>query len=254
MNLPLAVINLAQDQELESLPSGAPQIYWSQAALSQECSGGVQMMVQAEILNLLPTGDAAVRLLGQWAVDGRTWHDFYSPLDGDLASGNGWTTLGNKLFYYGGLPQEYAPYVRFGLQVSGDTTGAGTQGKARLSATVTLLPWSMAASVTLADALAVNSGTPKYAYLASANYRSAVVGATIANFTGTGNAVLTVSISPVADPATELWLPVASFDVASGAGQLDPINVSLYGQQMRLTCERTGDAAFEVNAFAMLRS
>jgi hypothetical protein len=256
MNLPLAVINLAQDQELESLPNGAPQIYWSQAAMSQECSGGVQMMIQAEILSLLPTSDCSVRLLGQWSVDSRTWHDFYSPLDGDLASGNGWTTLGNKLYYYGGLPQEYAPYVRFGLQVTGNVTPPGTQGKARLSAAVTLLPWSMPATEALADGLDVDSDTPVYsAPVATANYRSAVVCATISAYTNSGNALLSVEVSPFADPATAIWVPLASFAPVAADGPLAPLAVSLFGQQMRLKCTRASGATatFDVAAFAMLR-
>jgi hypothetical protein len=116
----------------------------------------------------------------------------------------------------------------------------------------------MAATVTLAESLDVDNDTPVYAYLASANYRSAVIGASIANYTpaASGNVLLSIEISPVADPATELWLPVASFAPVAANGPLEPVNVSLFGQQMRLKCTRASGATatFDVAAFAMLRS
>ena len=208
MNLPLAVITLAQDQELESLPSGSAQIYWSQASQTQECSGGVQMLVQAEILSLQPPTQCSVRLLGQWSVDGRTWHDFYSPLDGDTADGSGWTTHGNKIFYYGGLPQEYAPFVRFGLMVASSTTD---QARARLSASVTILPWAMAASVTMATNVLINADTPTYAYVPIANFRSGVFAVVISDWTSSGTAPVTLQVSPEADPASEAWVDLETF-------------------------------------------
>jgi hypothetical protein len=251
-NLPLALITLAQDQDLESLPSSAPQIYWTNASLSEGCSGAFQLMVQAELLQL--TEVDSVRLIGQWSVDGRSWHDFYSYLDGELADSPGWTSTGTKVFLYGGLPQEYAPYVRFGIQVTGNET-LSLQGQARMSASVTVLPWVMASTVTLATTATVPAPgtTPRALALPIANYKRGLFRVVVSAYANSGTSTCKLQVSPSSDPATADWIEIDDLGSFTGNGTLTSDPVDLIGQQARLLITAGTSVTFQVAATALLR-
>jgi hypothetical protein len=251
-NLPLALITLAQDQDLESLPSSAPQIYWTEANLAEGCSGAFQLMVQAELLQLI--GVDGVRLIGQWSVDRRSWHDFYSYLDGELADSPGWTSTGTKVFLYGGLPQEYAPYVRFGIQVTGNET-LSLQGQARMSASVTVLPWVMASTVTLATAATVPApeDTPRALALPIANYKRGLFRVVVSAHIGSNPSSCKLQISPSSDPATTDWIEVDDLGPITDDGTFVSDLLDLIGQQARLLITAGTSVTFQVAATALLR-
>lgn len=251
-NLPLALVVLAADQVLDSLPDGAPQLYWTQASLGEGCVGALQLMVQAELLLL--TEIDGVRLIGQWSADGHSWNDFYALLDGESVDGAGWTTQGTKVVFYGGLPQEYAPYVRFGLQVTGNVA-QGRMGQARLSASVTVLPWVMAATTTLATAATVPAPgtTPRVLALPIAAYKRGLFRVVVSSYAGTGTSTCVLEVSPSSSPATTDWIEIDDLGSFSGATTLTTDVLELIGQQARLVITAGGTAEFLVAATALLR-
>lgn len=251
-NLPLALVTLADDQLLDSLPDGAPQLYWTQAALGEGCVGALQLMVQAELLILSEID--GVRLIGQWSADGRSWNDFYAPLDGEAAGSDGWTTPGTKVVFYGGLPHEFAPYVRFGLQVTGNVA-QGRLGQARLSASVTVLPWVMAATATLATAATVPAplSTPRALALPIAAYKRGLFRVVVSSYAGDDPSTCVVQISPSSNPATTDWIEIDNLGSFDDEVTLTTEVIDLVGQQARLLLTAGADASFTVAATALLR-
>ncbi len=145
------IITLAKDADLESLPNGAPQIYWTNPSTWGLCAGAAGVRLQATILQVTSapvtgTPDTSLRIIGQWSPDGRSWTDLLGSLDGSSGpQALNPASLGG-LFQnqYAGAPYEMAPFVRFGIEVSRE---GGRQGRVRASADIVVLD-TIAASVT----------------------------------------------------------------------------------------------------------
>lgn len=233
-DLPLAVIALATDADLESLPDGAPEIYWTSGPSMQEGSGAVQLYLHAEILSRANV--TKLRFIGQWSVDGRTWYDMAGPLDG-LASDSAGPDAGTCLAVpYAGLPQEYAPFQRFGISVTGSplAEGLARQGRARLSAAVTILPWAYPAHQRLANAVVVTA-TESYATPSAliAPYRAALVVVDYADNAGEPSTAH-IQVSPTAQGTPTNWQTLDTFTIP-GTGDLVSRQVGqLYGFHLRV--------------------
>ncbi len=135
--MPQSIITLAKDADLESLPNGAPQIYWTEPFTWGMCAGAAGVRVQGTILQLTvapDTGlaDTYIGLIGQWSNDQRSWTDFLTSVDGQvgpqlLQPGSAGSVFNGQ---YAGAPYEMAPFVRFGAVVA---RNGGRQGRIRCS-------------------------------------------------------------------------------------------------------------------------
>ncbi len=124
-------IVLVADETRVSNADGKPNIVWTDAFGDFAASTGIRLFINV----LSVTRSAAVRVFAQWSTDKRTWVDFLYSIDG-IATGVG---SGQQLSIdYAAMFAEFAPWVRFGIQVIGDVGGA-LQGDARLTATVSPL-------------------------------------------------------------------------------------------------------------------
>lgn len=128
-------ITLARDSDLETLPDGGAQIYWSNQATWGMCAGAAGVRLQATVLAV--TDNTTGQVIGQWSTDGRTWTDFVGPVDGEVEPGNLEPSNGvQSTRQYAGLPWEMAAFVRFGIRVARSTGG---QGRLRISCDLIVL-------------------------------------------------------------------------------------------------------------------
>lgn len=115
---------IADNLDLESLPNGDPQIYWIPASSFGAFRGANGIRFVTEILSAKTndsTGAANAQLQWQmqWSIDGRTWNDFvgFPVANYQVDTGD---TQQDTLFPDGF--ESDAPFTRFGLAVSCDTT------------------------------------------------------------------------------------------------------------------------------------
>lgn len=249
-DLPLAVVSLANDSDLESLPDGTPEIYWTSGPAQQEGSGAVQMMLQAEVL--ARTNVTKLRFVGQWSVDGRTWYDFADAFDG-LPSDSAGPLAGTCLvFPYTGTPAEYAPYQRFGIAVTGDplASGAARLGRARLSATVTILPWAGPSWKQLVDSVTI---APSESYATAAvqiaPFRRALLVVHYEDNSATSTAQVQVSPDSIGTPTT--WFTIDQVAIPTGTGELVYPATQLAGCYLRVRVV-AGSGGLDAGAAVML--
>ncbi len=147
------VIQLCRDSRLESTRDGSPAIYWTGEAQQTEALGGRGVRVTVEVLDLAPNTE--IMVFGQYGPDRRNWTDFAAPL---TYAGDPISDLGSHTFVYAGPPEEFAEFVRFGIQIK---HGAETaQAWARMTATATVLFENVLARFPMVPAAGVTLGTP----------------------------------------------------------------------------------------------
>jgi hypothetical protein len=131
-------IAIARDSDLETLPDGGAQIYWSNQATWGMSAGAAGVRMQ--VLILATTANTFASIIGQWSIDGRTWTDFELPIDGQdpdtmdpLSPTNGQVSHRQ----YAGPPWEMAPFVRYGIKTWRDDSALG---RVRISCDIVVLP------------------------------------------------------------------------------------------------------------------
>jgi hypothetical protein len=220
----IALIVLARDADLTSLRSGDPEIYWSSAESYESSQGARSWYLRAVILSV--ANGAAVRFLGQWSVDGRTWNDFVANLDGLRATPTPdyFTSTGNVSYQYVGTPVERAAFVRFGIEVS--STGSD-QARIRLSADVTAQAVVPPYLNTFASAIAIVFSTQTGQLLYTNGYKSGIFTCLVT--AASGASVLTLQGS---NDGTNFW-DMGTFSF-SGTGLQTPISVTLLPEYVRV--------------------
>jgi hypothetical protein len=200
----------------------------------QEGSGAKQLFLHAEILGR--TNVTKLRFIGQWSVDGRTWYDMAGPLDG-LASDSAGPDAGTYLAVpYAGLPQEYAPYQRFGISVTGTPLAAGLarQGRARLSAAVTILPSPYPG---FAHPVGIQTVAPSATFnspsVLIAPYRAALI---VLDYEATGGVTCTanIQVSPTAQGTPTNWQTIETVSLTGTDGTATPQIGQLFGYHLRV--------------------
>jgi hypothetical protein len=255
MDWPVAVIALANDAELESLADGTPQVYWTEGPLGEEASGARQVLLHAEVLSRVRCD--AIRFVAQWSVDNRSWQDVPGYAIDGLAAASAGPDAGEALFFaYTGLPRNYAPHQRYGISVTGDPDASGIArlGRARLSATVSLVPGPVSTTQTLCTALAVTAGnTGSSDATGIAPFGRAVVIVDVSAFAASGsNPTLAVEVSGGDGESTAVWLQVAS-DSLTATGQYLLDLPLLVGNQLRVAVSCPAGAGVTFSARVMLR-
>jgi len=214
-----SIITLAKDADLESLPNGSPQIYWTDRSTWGMCAGVAGVRLQATILQVTTAPvsgdpDTYLRVIGQWSSDSRSWTDFQGSLDGGLGSQAMDPSTIAPFFQnqYAGTPYEMAPFVRFGIEVS--RTG-GRQGRVRGSADIVVLDTLAAAPTQFAnpqdDGGTINAVNDLLGPVAITwAYERGRVYVRTSVFTNVTNVVFTVETAFDADADPEFWIPLGT--------------------------------------------
>jgi len=137
---------------------------------------------------------------------------------------------------YAGLPQEYAPFQRFGISVTGSplAEGLARQGRARLSAAVTILPWAYPGFAhpvgiqTVAPSATLNSPS-----VLIAPYRAALL---VLDHEATGGVTCTanIQVSPPAQGTPTNWQPIGTVSLTRADGTATPQIGQLYCYHLRV--------------------
>lgn len=126
----MTVINLIQDDTLQSETNGVKKYYWTDPGSWHLSAGAQSIRVYVDIT----TVDSNSRLIvnGQYSIDGRNWVDFASLLN----PGTGLGAAGRTLFYYAGGPggEEFGPFVRYGMSV--EASSGSEQKNVRLTLSI----------------------------------------------------------------------------------------------------------------------
>lgn len=209
------IIVLARDSDLTSLRNGAAEIYWTKPDTYEASRGARSWYLRTLILNV--ANNAAIRIVGQWSVDGHTWNDFVANVDGrrTLPTANPMTAAGSYSFQYTGTPDEHANFVRFGIEV-GVTSGTD-QARVRMSAEITCQPFVAPYLNTFAAAevVVVSQRTGQLLYTNA--YKSglftcnvtAAVGATVLTLQGSNDNTNFYSLGTFSFSATGLQTPIS---------------------------------------------
>jgi hypothetical protein len=138
-------IAMARGLLLESLPDGSKAVSWSPPSSWGQSFGAlaVDFWLTIHEVQRSPEVTPAIRVIAQYSADGQTWDAMGGgPLDPTTA---GFTAVGVYHFRYisgGGIEDmqipiggEFAPFVRYGLTIEGDTDPeTGGPSSARVTA------------------------------------------------------------------------------------------------------------------------
>ncbi len=211
---------LVADETRVSNADGTPCILWTQAFREFAAATGLRLYLTV----LSCTRGATVKVFGQWSSDQRTWVDFAFGIDGYPKSSAGAGAGAQVAIDYAASFAEFGPYVRFGIQVTGDTTNH-VQGDARLTATIMpLFGDAVYFSAGLASSVALSATTPTPisptpARIVSA-FKRAVVMCKISSYSPGGNIYLSATGS---DNATD-WATLASVTINSNGTYAIPVD------------------------------
>lgn len=263
--MPQQIISLARDADLESLPNGAPQIYWTDPSTWGMCAGAAGVRMQGTILQVTisPEGgaDTYIGLIGQWSTDGRSWTDFLSTVDGQVGPQLLQPGSAGSVFHaqYAGAPYEMAPFVRFGAQVARD---GDRQGRVRCSVDIVVLD-ALDASVSQFTSVEDEEGIISAvndvlgATLVTWAYDRGLIHIKSGTWSGITEVTLTVETSFVHDydgaHTGVFWEPLGTLTF-TGSDQAKNLAISGLDVLTRVRCTAlTGSGTAPFDAFATLR-
>jgi len=256
MDWPVAVIALAEDAELTSLPDGSLEVYWTDGPLGAEASGARQMLIHAQVLER--TQAETLRFLVEWSADGRSWHSvFATAIDGLGQDGAGPAVGESFTATYTGLPRDYAPHQRYGIAVTGTPSASGIarQGRVRLSATLSLVPGvypvseALLASQTVSASSEVSSDP-----VAIGPYNLGVVLVKTTAVSASGDdPTVTLEVSGGDGSNSDVWIPLASAPITA-TGVLPLQNDQLVGNLLRARVSCPAGASVTLSVQVVLRA
>ena len=243
------IITLARDADLETLPNGGEQIFWSDSATWGLSAGAAGVRMQVVILSA--TADTYLTLIGQSSNDGRSWFDFEESIDGVEEPEPVTPTSEMSVRQYAGPPWQMAPFVRYGLRTW--RTG-GLQGRIRLSCDLIVLPALDPARLTVADGATITGVGPIGGVECTYGYDRGSVYIHATAFSGITSVTVVVETSLVRNAPESGWRPVATVPSLSSfsAGARQYVEVSgldAYTRIRATAVSGSGSATFTSYAF-----